>query len=247
MRKYITVINPRNDSDEVSRWIGKNIAGCLFQISHQNFALANKMIQQVKELSQIHKRPISIIQDVSEMEDPMDLEFGMKSGADWIVTDKEDHLKMAKGLDKLAKIIYKGRTLPKGIRVDSIMSDSFLDPDAEVLGRDKGQIKHIISEHKDQKLLDTLMELAHHAGSSAVAVSDLDLAKALSWRRPTKKIIFAPKDHDQARKAAILWGVHPIYRGKDLVSSVKNVDLMKKGERLADATDIKHVTVHLIP
>ncbi|MBX4191684.1 MAG: hypothetical protein KW804_02715 [Candidatus Doudnabacteria bacterium] len=247
MQKYIAVINPRMDDDEISRFIAKDIAGALFQISHQNFALANKMIRQVQDLSKIHKRPISIIQDVSEMEDPMELEFGMKSGADWIVTDNEDHLKMAKGLDKLAKIIFKGRNLPKGIRVDSVMSDSFLDPDAQIMGKEKGQIKHLISEHSDQKILDSLLDMTHHAGAQGIAVADLDIAKALSWRRPKKKIIFAPKDQNQARKAAIYWGVHPIYRGKDIVSSIKNVELMKRGERVLDASDPKHVTIHLIP
>ncbi|HEX9503935.1 MAG TPA: hypothetical protein VF974_06515 [Patescibacteria group bacterium] len=247
MQKYIAVVNPRMDDDEISRLIVKDIAGALFQISHQNYPLASKLIQQVKKLSKRHNRPISIIQDVSEMEDPMELEFGMKSGADWIVTDKAEHLKMAKGLDKLAKIIFKGRDLPKGIRVDSVMGDWFLDPDAQIVGKEKGQIKHIISEHKDQKMLDSLLDLAHHAGSSGIAVSDLDLAKAMSWRRPSKKIIYAPKDDDHAAKGSIYWGVHPIFRGHDLVSSIKNREMMKKGERVTDATDIKHVAIHLIP
>jgi pyruvate kinase len=247
MQKYIAVINPRMDDDEISQHIAKDIAGAIFQISHQNFALANKLIQQVKELSKIHKRPISIIQDVSEMEDPLELEFGMKSGSDWIVTDKAEHLKMAKGLDKLAKIIFKGRNLPKGIRVDSVMSDSFLDPDAEVMGHKAGQIKHIITDHKDQQSWDSILDIASHAGSNSIAVSDLNAAKALSWRRPNKKIIFAPKDHELARKGAILWGVHPIYRGTDLVSSIKNVDVMQKGERVLDATNAKHIKIHVIP
>ncbi len=235
------------DDDEISKLIAKDIAGALFQISHQNFALASKLIEQIKRLSKLHQRPVSIIQDLSGMEDPMDLEFGLKSGADWVVTDQPEHVKMAKGLHKLAHVIFKGRNLPKGIRVDSVMADSFLDHDAEVIGQKAGQIKHIIQPHESQVILDAVMDIAHHAGSSAVAVSDLELAKALSFRRPDKKIIFAPDDHNYARRGAIYKDVHPIYRGPDLISSIKNAKVMKKGERVVDATDSKHVAIHLIP
>src|SRR6185436_3071863 len=122
MQKYIAVVNPKMDDDEISRLIAKDIAGALFQISHQNYPLAAQLIAKVKRLSLHHNKPISIIQDISGMDDDLDLEFGMKSGADWVVTDNEKHLKMAKGLNKLAQIIYKGRNLPKGIRVDSVMA-----------------------------------------------------------------------------------------------------------------------------
>jgi len=247
MQKYIAVVNPRMDDDEIGHLIAKDIAGALFEISHQNYPLAAKIIRQVKELSQLHNRPVSILQDISSMEDPMDLEFGMQTGADWFVTDKEDHLKMARGLNKLAHVIYKGRNLPKGIRVDSVMADSFLDPDAEVLGQKFGQIKHMISEHPNQKVLDSLINFAHNSDSSSIAVSDIDLAKNLSWRRPHQKIIFAPKNHAHASKAAIYWGVHPIYAGKDLVTSMKSRKLTHPGQRVVDATNVKHVAIHLVP
>ncbi len=244
--KYIAVVNPRMDDDEISHLIAKDISGALFQISHQNFALASKLIQQVKKLSKEHHRPISIIQDISGMEDPMDMEFGIKSGADWILTDQGEHAKVAKGLNKLSQVIFKGRDLPKGIRVDSIMADSFMDPDAEVLGKSAGQIKHLIEPHKNQAILDSVLDIAHHAGCTGVAVSDINLAKALSFRRPDKKVIYAPDNHDHARRAAIYKSVHPIYMGNDLVSSIHNSQLMKKGERVADATDTKHIAIHLI-
>ncbi len=245
--KYIAVVNPRMDDDEISHLIAKDIAGALFQISHENFALASKLIEQVKKLSKQHHRPISIIQDLSGMTDPMDLEFGLRSGADWVVTDQPEHVKMAKGLNKLAHVIFKGRNLPKDIRVDSVMADSFMDPDATVMGKSAGQIKHIIQPHENQVILDSVLDIAHHAGCSAVAVSDLDLAKALSMRRPDKKVIFAPEDHDHARRGAIYKSVHPIYKGRDLISSLRNAQMMKRGERVADATDTKHVAIHLIP
>jgi pyruvate kinase len=235
------------DDDEISELIAKDIAGALFQISHENFALASKLIEQVKKLSHLHQRPVSIIQDLSGMTDPLDLEFGLKSGADWVVTDQAEHAKMAKGLHKLAHVIFKGRNLPKDIRVDSVMADSFMDHDAEVIGKNAGQIKHIIQPHKNQGILDAVMDIASHAGSSAIAVSDLDLAKALSMRRPDKKIIFAPTDHNHARRGAIYKSVHPIYMGHDLVSSIRNAKMMSKGERVVDAMDPKHVAIHLIP
>jgi pyruvate kinase len=246
MQKYIAVVNPRMDDDEISKLIAKDIAGALFQISHENYPMAAQLIQQVRKLSQKHNRPISILQDVSEMTDPLDLEFGMKSGADWIVTDNHDHLKMAKGLDRLASVIYKGSNMPKGIRVDSVLSDSFLDPDAQIIGHQKGQVKHLISEHPNQSMIDSLIDIAAHAGSSSIAVGDLDLAKSLSWRRPSKKIVFAPKDRKLASKGAIFWGVHPIFRGKDLISSLRNSHVVKEGDRITDATDVKHVKINVI-
>jgi pyruvate kinase len=245
--KYIAVVNPRMDDDDISRLIAKNIAGALFQISHQNFALASKLIEQVKKLSKRHQRPVSIIQDLSGMEDPLELEFGVKSGADWVVTDQVAHAKLAKGLNKLSHVIFKGRNLPKDIRIDSVMADSFVDPDAEVMGKSAGQIKHIIQPHENQAILDSVLDIAHHAGCSAVAVSDLNMAKSLSFRRPDKKIIYAPDNHDHARRAAIYKSVHPIFMGNDLVSSLRNSQMMKRGDRVADATDTKHVVIHLIP
>ena len=247
MQKYIAIVHPRMDDDEISKLIAKDMAGALFQISHQNYPLASKLIEQVKRLSHKHHRPISLIQDISGMDDDLDLQFGLKSGADWVVTDTEDHLKLAKGLDKLAKVIYKGRNLPKSVRVDSVMADSFLDPDAEVIGHKAGQIKHMISPHKDQHILDTLLDISHHAGAKSIAVSDLDLAKSLSWRRPNKKIIFVPKNHDLARRAAIYWGVHPVYFGTDLSSTLKHAKIAVKGDRVVDAMDAKHVAIHLVP
>ncbi|OGE73805.1 MAG: hypothetical protein A3C49_01245 [Candidatus Doudnabacteria bacterium RIFCSPHIGHO2_02_FULL_42_25] len=262
--KYIAVVNPRMDDDEISHLIAKDIAGALFQISHQNYALASKLIEQVKKLSKKHHRPVSIIQSLSELSDPLDLEFGIKNGVDWIVTDQAEHAKVAKGLKKLTHVIFKGRNLPKDIRVDSIMSEKFLDPDAEVAGYKYGparhasveafeqgvaggQIKHLHGPHKNQAVLDSILDIAHHAGCSAVAVSDFDLAKALSFRRPDKKIVFAPDDHNLARRAAIYKSVHPIYKSRNLISSLHDAKMMKKGERIADATDAKHVAIHLIP
>jgi pyruvate kinase len=240
MQKYIAVVNPRMDEDEISKLIAQGIAGALFEISHQNYPMAAKLISLIKKLAKKYNRPISILQDVSSMEDPLDLEFGMKSGADWIVTDQDKHLKMAKGLNKLAQVIYKGRNLPKGIRVDSVMADSFLDPDAVVLNRKKGQIKHLISEHKDQKVLDSILDISHHAGTSAIAVSDFDLAKALSFRRPSRRIIFIPGNDTLASQAAIFWGVHPVFGKKTFATE-------RKGQRVVDATDMKHVRIHLVP
>ena len=246
MQKYIAVVNPRMDDDEISHLIGKGIAGALFQISHQNYALAAKMIKQVKDLAGKNNRPISIIQDTSEMTDPLDMQFGMKSGVDWVASDKPEHVKMARGLNKLAGVIYKGRNLPKGLKVDSVMAEGFFDPDAQVLGQKDGQIRHIISEHQDQVLLDSLMHFATHAGASAIAVSDLDLARSLSWRRPDQKIIFAPQDRSLAAKGALYWGVHPVFFANNLSSTLLDAKVTHNQERILDARDPKHVTISLL-
>jgi pyruvate kinase len=221
MHKYISVVNHRMDDDDISHLIGQGIAGALFQINHQDYSRASKLIALIQKLAKKYNRPISIIQDVSDMQDPMDLEFGTKSGVHWVATDKVEHVKMARGLNKLASVIFKGRNLPKKIKVDSVLAEGFLDPDAHVIGSNH-KLKHIISDHKNQKILDSLLHFSQHASSNAIAVADLELAKALSFRRPSQKIIFAPKDAHLASKSSLFWGVHPIFRGSDLISSLKN-------------------------
>ncbi len=245
MQKYIAVVGPKTGEDDLGNLIAKGISAAIFSIAHQNYALAAKTIALVKELARKNKRPISIIQDASGMTDPMELEFGVKSGAHWVASDNVQHLKQAKKYNKSAGLIFKGRTLPKEIRVDSIMSDSFLDADAEILGLREGQIKHIITDHPDQKILDALLDIAGHTGASSIAVSDLELAKALSWRRAKHKIIYAPKDKGLAGKAALFWGVHPMEPG-NLVSNLKNGNIVKSGERVVNATNPKHIEIHII-
>jgi pyruvate kinase len=245
MPKYIAVVNPKMDEDDITRLIRKGIAGALFEISHQNYPVAAQLIELIQRLSRKYHRPISIIQDVSSMEDPLDMQFGLKSGVDWVATDKHEHVKLAKGLDKLAGVIFKGRNLPKNIRVDSVLADDFLDPDAEIIGG--GHIKHMLSHHPNQMALDSIMHIADHADSSAVSVNNLELAKGLSFRRPKIKIIYAPNDQRLASKAAIYKGVHPIYLADDLIAAIKEHELAKKGDRVMDATDPKHIEIHLVP
>jgi len=246
MQKYIAVVNPSMDEDEITRLIRKGIAGALFEISHQNYPVAMRLIDLVQKLSKKYHKPISLIQDVSEMEDPLDLEVGLKSGVHWVASDKEQHMKMAKGLNKLAGLIFKGRKLPKGIQVDSVMADNFVDPDAQVLGQPHNQIKHFTAEHKNQPLLDTLLHLAHQADTHAIAVSDLGLAKALSMRRPKRKILFVPENPDHASRAAIYWGVYPVFAGPNAFASARNQELVRQGQRVMDATTPKHITVHMV-
>src|SRR6186997_2221358 len=105
MQKYIAVVNPRMDNDEISRLISQDVAGAMFSITHQNYPLAAKLIAQVKALSRKHNRPISLIQDVSDMKDPLDMEFGVRSGVDWLVVANQEQLKMARKLNKDIPII----------------------------------------------------------------------------------------------------------------------------------------------
>jgi pyruvate kinase len=242
MQKYIAVVNPSMDEDEISHLITKGVAGALFAISHGNYPGAARMIGQIQELSRKHGRPVSIIQDVSDMENPMDLDFGKRLGAHFVATDKPEHVKLIRGLNKLASVIYKGRQLPKGLRVDSVMDKNFIDPDAEIMGHSKG-IKHLLTEHPNQALLDSILHIGHHADTHSVAVSDLGLAQALSYRRPNKKIIFAPDDESQAARGALYWGVHPVFHNGDLMQSLRTLKLTKKGQKLVDARDIKHVNI----
>ncbi len=246
MQKYIAVVHPRMDDDEISALIAKGVAGALFSISHDNYPMALKLIQQVKTLSRKHNRPVSLIQDVSSMEDPIDLELGVKSGVDWILTDNHEHMKQARGLNKLIGLIHKGRNLPKKVKVDSVMSDLFADPDAQVIGHKAGQIRHLITPHTKQRILDSIMHFAPHTNSSLIAVSDFNLAKALSWRRTGNKIVFAPQDHNLAAKASIYSGIYPVYAGSDLPATLKGADLAKTGDRYMDATDPLHVSVHFV-
>lgn len=242
MQKYIAVVNPKMDEDEISRLIRKGIAGALFEISHQNYPVAIRLINLIQELAKRFNKPISIIQDTSNMTDPLDMEVGFKSGVHWVATDKSEHVKLARGLNKLAHIIYKGRNLPKSARVDSIMDHNFIDPDASV--SDGAEIRHLIFEHPKQALLDTLSSVASQAKASAVAVSDLDLARALSHRRPVHKTIFVHPNDRLASVAALYHGVHPVF-GQG-AADIKKSGIIRKGERLLDATNVEHVTIHKI-
>jgi pyruvate kinase len=246
MEKNIAVVHPRMDNDEISQLISKGIAGALFSISHQNYALAAKLIRQVKELSAKHNRPVSIIQDVSEMQDPMDLEFGLRTGVNWVAADKEEYLQKAKKINKHAGLIFKGRGLPKKFRVDSVMADSFLDPDAHVKELGNLQVKHLTTPHTNQDIIDMLMNMAGHVDAPVVALSDLAVARALSWRRPKHKIIFTSKDNHQVAKSALFWGVHPMYEKNDIYSFIKNRQLAKNGQRFVDGRNIKHVSISSI-
>ena len=242
--KYIAVVNQKMDEDEIEGLIRKGIAGAIFEIAHQNYHGAARLIELIKKLARKYNRPISIMQDISNMQDPLDLQFGLKAGTHWVASDKEEHMKLARGLDKLAGLVFKGRNLPKGVRVDSVIADTFMDPDAQILGG--GQLKHLTTDHKDQSILDSLLEIANSSDSSAVAVSDHGLARALSYRRPRSKIIFAPSNPEHASRAAIYWGVHPLFAKNDLAASLKMAGLADPGQRVVDATDAKHVTIHLV-
>jgi pyruvate kinase len=242
--KYIAVVNPKMDNDEISSLIAKGIAGALFEISHENYSAAARLIASVKELAARQNKPISIIQDVSNMQDPLDLQFGLRNGVHWVASHDPKHLKMTRGLDKLAGLIFKGRNLPKGMRVDSVMAENFLDPDAIIDG--KTHIKHLVTPHKDQQLLDSLLDMAGNSDSHGIAVSDLELAKALAWRRSGKKIIFAPKDHSLAHKAALYAGIQPIFARDDLNSVLRSSRIFDPNQRILDARNIKHVAINLV-
>jgi pyruvate kinase len=246
MQKYIAVVNPRMDEDDIARLIRKGIAGAIFEISHQNYPVAMRLIDLVQKLAKKNNRPISIIQDVSNMQDPLDLEVGLRAGVHWVATSQPEHVKLVRGLNKLAGVIYKNRNLPKGVLIDSVMSSDFLDPDAEIYGQSQGQIKHLVTDHKNQKLLDALLHLAQESHTKALAVSDLELAKSISQRRPMQKIIFVAGNDAEASKGSLYWGVHPMYPTSDTQSAIRNSHLVKKGERILDATRGKHVTIHLV-
>ncbi|HYC79837.1 MAG TPA: hypothetical protein VEC17_02325 [Candidatus Binatia bacterium] len=245
MQKYISVVNPRMDDDDISQLIAKGVAGILFSISHQNYTYALKLIQQVKELSRKYHRPISIIQDVSKMDDPMEMEIGVKGGVHWIATDNHEHMKMARGLNKLIGVINKGRNIKKNVKVDSVMSDLFLDPDAQVLNS-RSQIRHLLTSHPKQNILEMISHFAEHSETPIIAASDLDLAKALAWRRAKNKIVYAPEDHRLAEKAAIYRNIHPIYKTGDLLGSLKDQGFVKKGDRFMNATDPRHIEIMLV-
>ncbi len=232
------------EKDELSSLIAKGVAGALFEISHQNYPAAARLVANIKELARKHNRPVSIIQDLSEMQDPLDLHFGMRTGVHWVASHDANHLKIAKGLSKLAGLIYKGRNLPKDVKVDSVMADNFMDPDAEIAGI--GQVKHLTVEHKNQALLDSLLHMAKNSDASGIVVSDIDLAKALAFRRSGKKIILAPKNNSEAEKASIYPGIHPLFVSKDLASNLLYSKAIDPNERVLDARDIKHVAINMV-
>ena len=244
MKKYIAVVNPKMDDDQISKLIAQDIAGAILSISHQNYPLAVQLIAQVKRLSLKHDRPISLIQDATDMLDPLDLEFGMRNGIDWLVVADPKYVNLARKYNKKIPVIWKGKNLPKNLRVDSIMIETISDPDATVEGW--GQIKHQVSPHVKQQILDTIRHIGQQAQTSAIAVSDLEEAKALSAMRPDQKIVYAPKDPTLAPRGAIYWGVHLVFERKNFMAALNNRDLVKKGQRVLDARDTRHVAIHLV-
>ena len=244
MQKYIAVVNPKMDDDQISRLIAQDVAGAIFSISHQNYPLAAKLIRQVKKLSLKHNRPVSVIQDATDMLDPLDLEFGIRNGVDWVVVADPKYVNLARKLNKKMPVIWKGKKLPKNIPVDSIMSESIDDADATVEGW--GQIKHQPSPHVKQQVLETIRHIGDQAQTSAIAVSDLYTAKALSAMRSNQKIVYAPKDPALAPQGSIFWGVHPVFQQNNLHSHLKNRQLLKRGDRYLDARNTKHVTINLV-
>ncbi len=189
-------------------------------------------------------RPVSVIQDASAMLDPMDMQFGMRNGIDWVVVSTPEQVRLARKFGKKIPVIWKGKKLPKNLSVDSIMDQSIQDPDATVIGGH--HLKHRISPHLKHRIMESIKHIAQHSNASAIAVSDLDEAKSLSSMRPAVKIIFAPRDGELAARASILWGVHPVFSSKNLHSTLKNRQLVRKGERFVDATNSKHVTINSV-
>ncbi|OGE87935.1 MAG: hypothetical protein A3J07_00060 [Candidatus Doudnabacteria bacterium RIFCSPLOWO2_02_FULL_49_13] len=237
MQKYIAVVNPKMGEDEISSLISQDIAGALFEISHQKYALAAQLIRQVKDLSRKYHHPVSLIQDASGATDPLALELGIKAGADWVVVDTSEQVRLAKKFNKSVPLIWKGRALPKNLPIDAIMHKDLIDADARV---GNSFIKHKVSPHVKQRIFDAISHLAHQANAQAVAVSDIQTARAMSAQRPAHKIIFAPKNSDHAPQAAIYWGVHPVFHRRNFHS------VLKKGDRYVDATNEKHVTINTV-
>ncbi len=236
MQKYIAVVNPKMGKDEISSLISQDIAGALFNISHKNYALAAKLIKQVKDLSRKYNKPVSLIQDATGEDDLLGLELGIKSGVDWLIVNSEKQANLAKKFKKSLPLIWKGK-LPKHIKVDAVMDKGLQDADAKA-----GNLlmKHRVSPHVKQRVFDAIGHIASQANATAVAVSDIHSAKAMSAMRPKHKIIFAPKDSAHASKAAIYWGVHPVFHRKNFHS------VLKRGERYVDATDEKHVVINSV-
>lgn len=241
MQKFIAVVNQKMDEDEISKLLRAGVSGAIFSISHQNYPAAARLVELVQSLARKYNCHVSIIQDVSDMENPLDLEFGNRIGAHWMMTDKPEHVKLSNGLNKLAKVIYKGQSLPNDVRIDGIMSNGFIDPDVSTLDK-KMQIKHILFPHEKQSILDSLIDIAHHSKLGAIAVSDLDHAKGLVWRRPNKiKIVYAPANRSLADQASIYPRIHTVYGGGNVVKDIKSSGLMGKKDKVLDATDINHV------
>lgn len=240
MPKNIVSIKPSVGESDLRKLLSKKVAAVIFSIEHQNYGALTRMVERVRAIGHEFKRPISTILDISDMEDDLDLNFGIRNKVDWIITDKLPHLKQIRNLSKSVGIIYKGRDLPKDVKVDSISGFSFIDPDA-VLGKSSLQIKHLVIPHAKQTLLDSLIDIAIHGDLAAIVVSDLELAKGLIWRRPKLKVIYSPQNSSDVAKAALYGGIEPIFAGQDICGDLKASGLINKNEKVLDATDIAHV------
>ena len=86
----------------------------------------------------------------------------------------------------------------------------------------------------------------HTSPTLSFSFGCLERAKRLSKLRPYQKIIFATSDSNEAGIASIWWGVQPVIDDGNLFSKLKHQNLIKKGERIINANDAKHIEVKTV-
>jgi pyruvate kinase len=252
MQKHIAVVGPQTEEDELGNLVAKGMSAALFEVAHQNYPMAAKIISMVKELGKKSGRPIGLLQDISNMTDPLDLEFGLKSGVDWVVVSDQNQgnaaLSMGKKLGKITPVIYKNKLNTDMGGFESLMyRPEMEEADAKVLGCEENWVVyHTLKPNNKTFAIDSILDFANQVEAEAIIVSDLDMSKRLSKLRPEQKIIFATDNPAQAGVASIWWGVHPVLQDKDLYSRLRHSNLVTKGQRFIDAADSRHVNIQMM-
>lgn len=95
---------------------------------------------------------------------------------------------------------------------------------------------------KDEVLAYHLLDITRHSRTNTLVVGSLQFAKLLSRFRQEHRIIFVTKNEKDLRQACLLWSVAPVKFTGSVASTLKNLDLVKKGERFLN---FSHSSAHI--
>jgi pyruvate kinase len=92
-------------------------------------------------------------------------------------------------------------------------------------------------KYKSAVLAHSLVHMAHQVEAAVIAVSNYDMAVALSRFRPSCPVVLFSKDEAVLRQANMVWGILPQTADGDVYSALRHMALVKKGQRYLDASD----------
>ncbi|MBX4188177.1 MAG: pyruvate kinase [Candidatus Doudnabacteria bacterium] len=92
---------------------------------------------------------------------------------------------------------------------------------------------------KNTIMAHSLVHIAQSVKAQAITVANFEMAVAISHFRPLCPIVLLTKDDAELRPANLVWGVLPHYKSVNPESLMRNIGLVKKGERYIDASEVQ--------